>query len=195
MLTVLPLAYFGSIGYFQQLLVPGVVIDVNEYFIKQTDRSRCEILTANGRLHLSIPVSKPNGSKTLVKDLLISYATDWQRIHWKALESAYASSTFFEEYAHDIENLINSNFVYLKDLNLASIDLVNKWLDLKLNYRISECYLEGKNVNDFRTKDYNQLNVSPYFQLFNFNNNLERGLSILDLIFSEGPMSRKWLLK
>ena len=194
MRNVLPLNYFGSIGYFQQLLRPDSVIDVHEHFIKQTGRSRCEILSANGRIHLSVPVSKPHGSKTAMKDVAVSYATDWQRIHWKAIESAYASSTFFEDYGPDIQELIFSKPILLHELTISTIELVNRWLDLKLKFVCSDRFMEGSQINDLRNKELDYSTITKYYQLFSNPGDFQSGLSILDLIFSEGPMARKWLI-
>ena len=194
MQNVLPLNYFGSIRYFQELLRPQSVIDIHEHYIKQTGRSRCEILSANGRIHLSVPVSKPHGSKTIIKDVEVSYNTDWQRVHWRAIESAYASSAFFDDYAFDIERLIFSGQKTLMGLDLASIQLVNSWLDLELDYHCSENFLEGLNINDLRNVELDSTSTPRYYQLFSSSDNFESGLSILDLIFSEGPMARKWLI-
>ena len=194
MQNVLPLNYFGSIRYFQELLRPQSVIDIHEHYIKQTGRSRCEILSANGRIQLSVPVSKPYGSKTAIKDVEVSYNTDWQRVHWRAIESAYASSAFFDDYAFDIERLIFSGQKTLMGLDLASIQLVNSWLDLELDYHCSENFLEGLNINDLRNVDLESNSIPRYYQLFSSSDNFESGLSVLDLIFSEGPMARKWLI-
>jgi hypothetical protein len=190
---ILPLNYFGGIGYFQHLLLPDSVVDVHEHFIKQTGRSRCYILSANGPIQLSVPVSKPYGNKTLTKDVLISYATDWQRTHWKAIESAYASSAFFEDYARDIEQLIFSRKEFLQELDIASIQLVNSWLDLNIKLHLSDRFVEEENCKDHRKALEEPVAVKPYYQLFTAPGNFYEGLSILDLIFSEGPMARNWL--
>lgn len=191
--SVLPLNYFGSIGYFRHLIEPNSIIDIHEHFVKQTNRSRCEILSANGRIPLSIPVSKPNGSKTAMKDILVSYATDWQRIHWKAIESAYASSAFFDDYAPDIQQLIFSKPILLQEMNMSSIELVNKWLNLEIDYSISEQFIEGTDIIDLRNSHMDNTPTPSYYQLFASPSNFQTGLSVLDLIFSEGPMARKWL--
>jgi len=190
---ILPLNYFGGIAYFQHLLLPDSVIDVHEHFIKQSGRSRCEILSASGPIQLSVPVSKPFGNKTPTKDVLISYATDWQRIHWKAIESAYASSAFFDDYSPDIEDLIFSRKESLMELDIASTELVNKWLDLNIKLTISDHFVEDIDIQDNRKSLHESVEVKPYYQLFSEPGQFYEGLSILDLIFSEGPMARKWL--
>jgi hypothetical protein len=128
-----------------------------------------------------------------MKDIVVSYATDWQRIHWKAIESAYASSAFFDDYAPDIEQLIFSKPILLQEMNMSSIDLVNKWLNLEIDYSISEQFIEGTDIIDLRNSHMDNVPTPSYYQLFATPDNFQTGLSVLDLIFSEGPMARKWL--
>jgi hypothetical protein len=194
MLTILPLTYFGSIGYFNAFRAPEIIIDIHEHYIKQTARSRCEILSANGRMYLSVPVSKPYGSRTAMKDILISYATDWQRLHWKALESAYASTPYFEDYAFEIKKLIYSNHEKLIELNKMSLLLIDHWLDLNLHFEMSSKFVEDANVCDLRNDNFNQQLEKTYYQQFTSTNEFENNLSILDLLFAEGPMARKWIV-
>ncbi|MFO0496115.1 MAG: WbqC family protein [Flavobacteriia bacterium] len=194
--SVFPVAYFGNLVYFKSLLnAKEVVFDVHEYFVKQTLRSRCEIQSANGRIQLNIPVSKPNGSKTKMIDIEISYATDWQRIHWKAIESAYASSPYFEDYATEIYDLIFSNSVSLVDFNMRTIQMIVSRLDLVLDTKFSSEYIAPTECNDFRMREFNLPSSAPtYIQVFSDKSPFEPNLSILDILFCEGPIARKWLL-
>ncbi len=77
--------YFGSIPFYCELAkYERVIIDGGERYEKQTQRTRTSILSANGPLHLSIPVIRPNGKDTLVKDIQISTSENWQKDHWKS---------------------------------------------------------------------------------------------------------------
>ena len=90
MTPIFPTAYFGSISYYKSLFsFSSILIEGNENFIKQSLRNRCDIATSNGILQLSVPVRKINGSKTKSKVIEISNDTNWQKNHWKAIESAY----------------------------------------------------------------------------------------------------------
>lgn len=189
---ILPCTYFGSIPFFRALNGQKVVLERHEHFVKQTDRSRCLILGANGPLYISIPVSKPFGNKTAMKDIHVCYATDWQRIHWKAIESAYASAAYFEDYSEQIKNIIFSNQKYLIDLNLSSIELISNFLDLPITFKLSTKY-EEKGI-DFRSLVFENKSIAPYYQLFPYSEEYSYQFSILDLIFSEGPMARKWIV-
>ena len=46
--TLLPCPYFGSIEYFYNLISNEYLIEVNDYFVKQSLRTRCKIYGANG---------------------------------------------------------------------------------------------------------------------------------------------------
>ena len=106
-------AYFAPIQYYATLLkAEKVYIEQFENFIKQTYRNRCVVLGGNGPIQLIVPVVKGRGTKILIKDLKISYDTDWQRNHWRTIFSAYSSSPFFEYYKEEklISEKINVKF-------------------------------------------------------------------------------------
>src|SRR5690554_73383 len=96
---LLSITSFPPIQYFVRLLLhEKIYIEQHENFIKQTYRNRYYIPAANGVIALVIPVVKGRGRKTLIKDLKISYDTNWQRTHWRTIFSAFNSSPFFEYY-------------------------------------------------------------------------------------------------
>ena len=103
---LLPTAYLGNIEYYSILLnSPTSSIEQYENFIKQTLRNRCEIYNSNGLLKLTIPKKRKGSSKTLVKDIEISYMFDWKKQHWNAIESAYNTSPFFIYYRDNIREV------------------------------------------------------------------------------------------
>ena len=95
MKALLPIFYLPPVSWFSEFLnQEEIVFELFENFPKQTYRSRCNIFGANGKLALIIPIHH-NGSRTL-KDIEISYAEDWQKLHWKSIKIAYQSSPYFE---------------------------------------------------------------------------------------------------
>ena len=56
--AILPTSYFGSILYYKILTQNNCKIEINDFFIKQTIRNRCEILGPNKILKLSVPCKK-----------------------------------------------------------------------------------------------------------------------------------------
>ena len=101
--TILSTAYLPPIEYFAMILQSGAwKIENHEHYIKQSYRNRCNIITANGLLNLSIPVNKTDGNHTFIHDIRISYLSNWQSNHWRAIESAYNKSPFFLYYRDDL---------------------------------------------------------------------------------------------
>ena len=97
--VLLSTAYFPPIQYFTKfLLYKNILIEQYDHYGKQSYRNRCEIYGANGPLTLSVPVNKKHNQKILVRDVDIDYSLNWQKVHWKAIESAYNRSPFFLYY-------------------------------------------------------------------------------------------------
>ena len=196
MSIVFPIAYFGPIAYYRQLVSSKqFFIEQHETYVKQTIRNRTTIYSSNGPLDLSIPVKKVFGNKTITKDIQISYEEDWIKNHWKALESAYMHTPYFEHYSSEVFQLISSKETSLLNFNLSILNSIIKWLDLDVYFNCTESY--SKNVGeDFRTFNFNQPNVddkTSYYQVFSGNHGYIPNLSLLDLLFHEGPLARKYL--
>lgn len=195
MTDLFPTAYFGSIFYFRELVnASSPKIEQKEHFIKQTQRTRCEILGANGILSLSIPVIKHSGSKTPMEEVLLSEETNWRKIHWKAIESAYASSPYFDHYGMDVKQLIEQPEINLINFNNKITKTVFEWLHLESNFSLTEQYEVNINGTDFRSFNFEErLSVPYYQQVFTDKESFISNLSILDLIFNEGPLARNWI--
>src|SRR5690554_5114640 len=126
--------YFGSIPYFQSIAPRDEIkIDLFEHYKKQTWRNRTQILESNGPMYLSVPVARPNGSKTIVKNIRITYDIDWRKDHWKALQSSYKHASYFFYYGPQIKELIyqNEDILHLFNLNILKQLLI--WLDLEID--------------------------------------------------------------
>ena len=196
MTTIFPLAYFGNIAYFRELIqAENCILEIKEHFVKQTVRTRCEIATANGLLQLNVPVVRKNGSKTVLEAIEIAYDTDWRKSHWKAIESAYASAPFFDYYGSEVEELIYAKEKNLVQFNLNSTRRILSWLDISLELKTSGEYLNSAELRDFRGSDFSDSTaIAPYHQVFNSAEEFNPHLSILDVIFCEGPMARNWVV-
>jgi len=189
----LPLAYAGSIGYYQKYFhADRATFELQEHYIKQTLRNRIYILGPNGVQHLVLPVIKINGSKTAMKDLQISYQTDWVRQHWGALKAAYAASPFFDHYAYDLEPIFHSGETSYLKFSQQIHRFMLQCIGIEVKEQFSEKYdLEDGEI-DFRLHDeLPEENVDyHYHQVFEINRKFEGNLSLLDAIFNLGPMAR-----
>lgn len=197
-MQLFPTAYFGSISYYQRLCGgKDIVIDGKEHFIKQTLRSRCEILGPNGVHTLSIPVIKHSGSKTPTDEVYLA-ETNWRKLHWKAIETAYGSAPYFDYYGMEVEELLSSPVSKLIELNTLIHQRICSWLDLEIPFQFADRYLFAHEVDtDLRMTDFNDANnllMQKYTQVFRSKQNCLLNLSILDLIFNEGPLARNWVV-
>ncbi|MCF8391283.1 MAG: WbqC family protein [Bacteroidales bacterium] len=195
--VLLSSTYFGPIQYFARIAsFRTVYIEKYEHYLKQSYRNRCEIMAANGKLSLVVPVKKPNGNKTLIKDILIDYDTDWQKIHLQSILSAYKNSAFFEHYFEDYFRLIKKKSKFLFDLNAEITGTVMRHLDLSGEILFTGKYAEEEdNFLDYRSLIHPKKDIEPdtnfdppdYIQVFSDKHGFMPNLSILDLIFNAGP--------
>ena len=191
--------YFSPISQYKALLNSNsITFEVEDNYQKQTYRNRCYIYGANGKQLLNIPVTIPKYSKkTKSKDILVENA-NWQKQQYKSLEAAYNHSPFFEFYKDDLRKIFSKKYTYLLDVNLDSFKFIMDALELFKEYTLSKTYEETK-LNDFRnladSKKKVEISTIPYIQMFDQKFGFLKNLSILDLLFMEGPNSINFLEK
>lgn len=193
--AIFPIAYFGSVKYFQDLVkFQGIALEYMEHFPKQTFRNRAVILTSQGAHILTVPLEKPSGSKTATKDVLVSYQQNWPLVHWKALKTSYASAPYFEHYASYIEKLLFKKHRFLVDFNLDITRFLMETWQLPTNFDFTESY-EFSYPEDFRSLDYENLAMNGVYSQVQFGNTtFHPAASSLDLLFCEGPMGRNLII-
>jgi hypothetical protein len=196
---LLSTAYFAPIQYYSKFINHSkVFIEQFEHFNKQTYRNRCVILGGNGLIQLIIPVVKGRGPKILIRDLKISYDTNWQRNQWQTLFSAYSSSPFFEYYQDDIFPFFEKKYEFLLDYNLKINEVICDLLEIENNTvltpdfeQVPEGTFNYRDIISPKNKTLPDKYFKPmeYTQVFSEKHGFSPNLSILDLIFNEGPNS------
>jgi hypothetical protein len=201
---LLSTAYFAPIRYFSKLAeYSNIYIEQHEHFIKQTYRNRTIILGANGPISLIVPVEKGREQKINIKDLRISYDEEWQRNHWRTIFSAYNSSPFFEYYSDEIEPFFRKKSTFLFDYNQQITEIILEILDFPAKLNLTETFeyipenclnlRESINPKAHRNSNDPHFVAQPYTQVFSEKFGFVPDLSILDLLFNEGPSAHEAL--
>ena len=195
-MTILPIAYFPSIHYLREYFSdPSTNLEIHENFVKQTIRNRCEILSGNGILRLSIPLNHSNGIKIKTKDIRIDFGKSWQMNHWKAIKSAYATAPYFEDYEQQINQILLAKDEFLVDKNQRIFEFIFSILEINKIISYTKTYTE-QTGRDFRNSDFlkSSFVIKEYQQVFSYGKGFSSNLSMIDLLMNEGPFIRNWIL-
>ena len=188
---LLSTAYLPPLNYLSKVIeAEQVVIEKQEYFVKQTYRNRCEILTANGILSLSIPLIK-QADKEIISEKKISYAENWQKQHWRAIASAYKNSPYFEYFEDEFRPFYENQFEFLFEYNTQLLNTILSILRIKKSFGFTTQFETTLiEITDLRNlSEINNINVSvmkPYYQVFADKKGFTPNLSCLDTLFNIG---------
>lgn len=198
--AIFPLFYLPPVAFFTELLQHknNFLIEQKEHFPKQTYRNRAQIYSPDGALTLVVPVVKGAKNHRVVRDVKISYDFNWQRLHWLSLQNCYRSSAYFEYYEAEFAPFYQEKqYEFLFDYNEALLYLLLKLLKLKLEVKYSEKYNDDFKGADFRKNIHPKLDYhfeqKTYFQVFYDRQGFLQNLSIVDLLFNQGPNSLNYL--
>lgn len=199
-MAVFPATYFGSIAYYKEFAKhERIILEAKEHFPKQSYRNRCDVLGANGMLSLSIPVERPNGSKTSMDLVSIPNTENWRARHWRSIKSAYQSAPFFDYYGMEVEELIMNPETNLLKFNTSIIERIASWLDLEVEIDHSSEF-QPPVENDprdilGRKGTSTPFEPAPYIQVFPGDEGFKQTISILDPIMCIGPLARNLLIE
>ena len=189
-------------------LSPSVVyLEACENFQKQSYRNRCRFYAADGVQTLSFPIVHEGGThKQPISEAKVDYSKPWILQHKRAIISAYGTSAYFEYYQDELFAILDSKPERLFDLNLALIKFFIEKTGLCIDLRVTEDFSREapEGVEDLRGAIHpkrpdailSDLGLEkPYFQVFAPKYGFQKNLSIMDLLFNEGPDSILYLKK
>jgi hypothetical protein len=198
------LHYLPSIPYFQQLLrADKLLLDAHEHYHKQTYRNRALIVTTQGLQPLTVPVvDGARAEKIRTSEIEIDYRQNWMHRHFRTLQTAYGASPYFEYYAGYLQDIYAQKPARLWELNLAFLHLLLRCLplDFTTEYLAPTAPLAPALLDrrDFLTPKSSLLapepdspSQRPYPQVFG--TAFVPGLSVLDLLFMQGPAAGQFL--
>ena len=169
---------------------------------------------ADGVQSLSFPIVHENGThKNLISEVKVDYRKPWVLQHKRAITSAYGTSAYFEYYQDELFDILDSQPEKLIDLNTALLKFLLEKIGIKAELHLTEGFsmdgsvsLNGQKIvcEDLREvihpkrQNYilSDLKLEkPYFQVFSPKHGFQSDLSIMDLLFNEGPDSILYLKK
>lgn len=201
------LPYCGSIQYYTKLLKYSTVcIEQYENYRKGSFRNRCQIISANGIMALTIPLTKGKHQQAAIREVLIDNNQDWKTQHWRSIQTAYGGSPYFDYYKDDFIELYQKKHLFLFDFCLDVQELILQNLQLQPTICFSNSYQKelADNCIDFRNnslpKNYQQAQDTCFYpeyypQVFEYKHGFVQNLSILDLLFCTGPEAIYYLQK
>lgn len=181
---------FPNISWWMKVMNAGtVVFDTAERFQKMSYRNRYRISGANNSILLTVPLINGREQRLQMADVLIYNDGLWQVQHWRTLVSVYKRTPYFEHYEDLLRPLYEQQYTHLAAFNRASIDWVVKQLKMDMDIVETDEYVReyAAGVVDLRNEKVANVVVPKYYQVFEDRIGFQPDLSILDLLFSEGP--------
>jgi hypothetical protein len=215
--------YFPYSGFFKKIQYSDYFVYLDDVQYERGDwDNRNKIKTSEGAIWLTVPVYNKFGQK--LNEVKISYETNWNEKHIKAIEMNYQKTPYFENYWDSLKKILEKKWVKLLDLNLEIINYINKELgintkticssNLKIDSTGSEhlleickqldgtIYLSGEMGHDYlNDRIFSNENIQVIYEKFHhpvysqLYGNFIPNLSILDLLFNEGEKSKEILKK
>ena len=185
-------------------LSPSVVyIEACENYQKQSYRNRCRFYAADGVQALTYPIIHEGGTHKLpISEIKIDWSTPWLQQHERAIVSAYRTSAYFEYYQDELFAILENRPERLLDLNMDLLRFFIEKTGLSVDLRLTSEYSRDVDMTDLREAIHpkrpntilrNLALEKPYFQVFSRKHGFQSDLSIMDLLFNEGPDSILYL--
>jgi hypothetical protein len=191
--------YFSPISQYSEIVkADKIIFEIDDNFQKQSYRNRCYIYNSNGKQLLSVPVKHlTKDSRKKTRDTLVENDFPWQDQHFKSLQIAYRTSPFFEFFEDDLAPIFEKKYTYLQDLNIDTFLFLTDALQIETTFSKTQEYKFQSNGKDFRLlaeiKQQPEKLVEKYIQMFDDKHGFIPNLSILDLLFMEGPNAISYL--
>ena len=184
-----PLEFFVAIKDFDTLR-----IEAHENYQKQSYRNRAHVQLANKVGTLSIPVIRSN-SRMKYTEVKIDDSQAWRKIHLRGIKSGYGKAPYFEYLYPELEKVYQQKINGLYEFNKRLLTICLKFLGLTVKMEETPEYRQYTDEKDLRgviqsRQPYSDRSIYapyPYTQLFGVN--FAPNLSVIDLLFCEGPRS------
>ncbi len=206
--ALLNIAVWPPVEYMAVVLFHGaIILERHEHFQKQSYRNRYVISGPNGLQPLTVPVDKKGMRHILIDQCGITYHENWQQLHWRSIATAYNNSPYYLFFKDELSYLYHQPIPSLWDFAIKTIATASKLLRQESGFSVTKEYKPVRDdVIDLRAQIHPKKGIkgsnasliaqtNPYPQVFSDRYGFIENLSILDLIFNEGPAGLQWLKK
>ena len=130
--VVLQPGYLPWLGFFDQLRRADVFVYYDDVqYDKHGWRNRNRIKTQTGPTWLTVPVLHSGQGLPRILDVAIDHRTPWARKHVDTIRQSYARAPFLRRYLPALEELLQSRWECLVDLDIACVNLMAEWFGLQ----------------------------------------------------------------
>jgi hypothetical protein len=186
------LHYFGCLSDYHVFAAhEQILFDSTSAFSKMSFKNRMVIATAQGPLHLTIPIVGGRDQKTPMNEIRIAYDSPWKSQHFKAISVNYKRAPYFEHYVDSLKSLYDNEYPYLNDFLIATQHWTKQQLKAKWSIEIANeqtsiqqplKWMDPMKPNNFHTSP----NQFQYQQVFDSSTGFIPNTCILDALFAMG---------
>ncbi|MGY6520714.1 MAG: WbqC family protein [Mongoliitalea sp.] len=197
--ALIDLSYLPRLEFFAAIVdQQNLLLDEEAMYQKQSIFNRTNILLANKVELLSIPVYGAR-KKQRYRDVKIDYNQKWLQVHLRGIRSAYGKAPFFEYFFPELEGEFMKKPAFLWDLNESLLTLCLKLSRINIPIENKSVHIDNQDILDLRelTRERAEFTERKYYQPHPypqlFGADFVPNLSIIDLLFCEGPSVKKIL--
>lgn len=217
-------AYLPWLGYFHKIYLSDIFVYLDDtQFEKNSFINRNKIKTAQGESWLTVPVNLKEHFQNKIYQTVIA-DKKWQKNHWQSIELNYKKTKYWSDYSDLIRSVYLRDYQYISDLCFDQLNIILKILEIKTKVIKStdlkilskkddlvldickelsaNIYVSGKLGKDYINEDkFIQNNIKLYFQDYihpiydQIWGDFKPFMSVIDLIFNQGPKSLDIILK
>ena len=221
--TILQPSYLPWLGFFEQMYRSDQFVLYDDVqFTRRDWRNRNRVRVLEGSVWLTVPVIQKNKFEQSLLETKIDNSTPWKRKHLETIRCHYSKTPFFDLHYPWCEKVFNSEWNFLLDLSLETIQYLKGELKIntpllrsselgepgnKTERLVSICkqlgatqYLSGESARNYISeKDFSDQGIELEYQEYQHPEYPQRYegfvpfLSTIDLLFNCGDKSLGFL--